>query len=261
MKISPRWLMSAGVALMVATSCSAQEPALTTTVDQVSYLIGRNIGDSLAGDELAGEINLDILCAALREGVAKKPMAIAPEKAQEIMQTFSTHMREKVNKLRDEQGAANQKDGAEFLAKNAKEEGWKTTDSGLQYKVITEGNGPKPTAEDMVEVNYRGSLLNGQEFDSSYKRGEAAVFPVGQVIQGWQEALQMMPVGSKWDVVVPSDLAYGPNGKGREIGPNAVLRFEVELLAIKEKPAAGPEGLPQILPAAPQGNRAPRPGR
>jgi len=261
MKISLRWLMSAGVVAIVATSCSAQEPALTTPVDQVSYLIGRNIGDTLAGDELVGEINLDVLCAALREGVAKKPMAIPPEKAQEIMQTFSMHMREKMTKLRDEQGASNQKDGAEFLAKNAKAEGWKTTDSGLQYKVITEGNGPKPTADDVVEVNYRGTLLDGKEFDSSYERGEAAVFPVGQVIQGWQEALKMMPVGSKWEVVLPSDLAYGPSGKGREIGPNAVLRFEVELLAIKEKPAAGPEGLPQVLPAAPQGNRPPRPDR
>ena len=111
----------------------------------------------------------------------------------------------------------------------------------------------------MVEVNYRGSLINGHEFDSSYKRGQAAVFPVGQVIKGWQEALQLMPVGSKWELVLPADLAYGANGKGREIGPDAVLKFEVELLAIKEMPAGGPDagGLPQVLPPPPRAPKAP----
>jgi len=261
MKITRTWLMGAAAGLAVTAFCAAQEPATPSTpVDQVSYLIGRQIGDSLAGDELANEINLDVLVAALRDAVAKKPATIPPEKAQEIMQQFSKHMQEKVTKMRETQGEANQKEGAEFLAKNAKEAGWQTVPSGLQYKVVKQGDGPKPVATDVVEVNYRGTLVNGHEFDSSYKRGEPAVFPVGQVIKGWQEALQMMPVGSKWEVVLPSELGYGANGKGREIGPNAVLKFEVELLAIKEKPAEGPDagGLPQVLPPAPKAPKAPK---
>ncbi len=248
------WLMGVAAGLMALVLPAAEESALSTPTDQVSYLIGRQIGDSLAGDELANEINLDVLVSALREAIAKKPATIPPEKAQEIMQQFSTRMREKVTKMRQAQGETNKKEGAEFLAKNAKEAGWQTTDSGLQYKAVKTGDGPKPSASDMVEVNYRGSLINGHEFDSSYKRGEAAVFPVGQVIKGWQEALQLMPVGSKWELVLPADLAYGANGKGREIGPDAVLKFEVELLAIKEKPAGGPDagGLPQVLPPPPK---------
>ena len=128
-------------------------------------------------------------------------------------------------------------DAAAFFAENGKKEGVVTTASGLQYKVVTEGKGPKPTADDTVEVNYAGTFLNGEEFDSSYKRGKPVTFAVKGVVPGWTEVLQLMPVGSKWEVVLPSDLAYGPGGTGR-IGPNAALKFTIELLAIKEKPKA-----------------------
>ncbi len=250
MKISRTYLLGAMAGLMVAGYCAAQEPALSTPVDQVSYLIGRQIGDSLSGEELNNELNLDVLIGALRDAVAKKPNAIAPEKAQEIMQEFSTRMREKVTAVRQAQGENNKKDGLAFLEANKKAEGWAVTGSGLQYKVIKNGDGKKAALTDTVEVHYRGTLLDGTEFDSSYKRNEPAVFPLRQVIKGWQEALQLMPAGSKWEVVLPSELAYGPNGKGREIGPDAVLKFEIELLSIKEAPAA-----PPAPPAAPDAKK------
>lgn len=132
-------------------------------------------------------------------------------------------------------GEANKKEGEAFLAANKAKEGVVTLPSGLQYKILKEGTGPKPAASDSVICNYRGTLLNNTEFDSSYKRGEPATFPVGQVIHGWTEALQLMPVGSKWQLFIPAELAYGPRGAGPDIGPNATLIFEVELLSIQGK--------------------------
>src|SRR5271169_989304 len=133
------------------------------------------------------------------------------------------------------QGEANKKQGDAFLAENKTKEGVVTLPSGLQYKILKEGTGPKPTASDTVVTNYRGTLLNGTVFDSSYKRGQPATFGVGQVIKGWTEALQLMPTGSKWQLFIPPALAYGERGAGADIGPNATLIFEVELLSIQEK--------------------------
>jgi len=254
MRISHACLVPLVAGLLTAAVGVAQDAAPSTPVDQVSYLIGRQIGDSLSGEELANELNLDVVCTALREAAAKKPALIPPEKAQEIMQAFSKRMQDKVGQVRAAQGEVNKKEGPEFLEANKKAEGWTTTGSGLQYKVVKAGEGPKPALTDMVEVNYRGALLNGTEFDSSYKRGKPAVFPVRQVIKGWQEALQLMPVGSTWELVIPSELAYGAQGKGREIGPDAVLKFTVELLAIKDAKAMTPPGMPPppAPPAAPK---------
>jgi FKBP-type peptidyl-prolyl cis-trans isomerase len=243
--------MAVAVALLAVASGSAQDAAPSTPVDQVSYLIGRQIGDSLSGEELANELNLDIVCSALREAAAKKPALIPPDKAQEIMQAFSKRMQERVGQARAAQGEVNKKEGADFLAANGKEEGWASTGSGLQYKAVKTGDGPKPALTDVVEVNYRGTLLNGTEFDSSYNRGKPATFPVRGVIKGWQEALQMMPVGSTWELVIPSELAYGAQGKGREIAPDAVLKFTVELLAIKDPKTMTPPGA-AVPPAPPK---------
>lgn len=132
-------------------------------------------------------------------------------------------------------GATNKKEGDAFLAANKAKEGVTTLPSGLQYKILTAGTGPKPTATDSVVCNYRGTLINGKEFDSSYKRGQPATFPVNGVIKGWTEALQLMPVGSKWQLVVPPDLAYGDRGAGADITPGATLIFEVELMSIQDK--------------------------
>jgi FKBP-type peptidyl-prolyl cis-trans isomerase FklB len=132
-------------------------------------------------------------------------------------------------------GGANKQAGDAFLAANKSKESVVTLPSGLQYKILTEGTGPKPTASDSVVCNYRGTLIDGKEFDSSYQRGQPATFPVGQVIKGWTEALQLMPVGSKWQLFIPSELAYGSRGAGADIGPNSTLIFEVELISIKDK--------------------------
>jgi FKBP-type peptidyl-prolyl cis-trans isomerase len=140
-------------------------------------------------------------------------------------------------------GEMNKKESVEFLAANKAKDGVVTLPSGLQYKILTAGTGPKPTASDTVVCNYRGTLISGTEFDSSYKRGQPASFPVNGVIKGWTEALQLMPVGSKWQLFVPSDLGYGDRGAGADIGPGATLIFEVELLSIQSKDK--PEGAPK----------------
>ncbi|HVG92460.1 MAG TPA: FKBP-type peptidyl-prolyl cis-trans isomerase, partial [Alphaproteobacteria bacterium] len=134
-------------------------------------------------------------------------------------------------------GEVNMKEGEEFLAANKAKEGVVTLPSGLQYKILKQGDGPKPTAADIVACNYRGTFINGIEFDSSYKRGQPLTFPLRGVIKGWTEALQLMPVGSKWQLFIPSDLAYGARGAGGLIGPNATLIFEVELISIQNKEA------------------------
>jgi FKBP-type peptidyl-prolyl cis-trans isomerase FklB len=144
-----------------------------------------------------------------------------------------------------EEGAANKKDGDAFLAANKGKDGVVTLPSGLQYKILKQGNGPKPTANDTVECNYRGTLIDGKEFDASSKHGGPASFPVGGVIKGWTEALQLMPVGSKWQLFVPADLAYGDRGAGADIGPDATLIFEVELLSIKNDKDKGAGAAPE----------------
>src|SRR5262249_2889605 len=145
-------------------------------------------------------------------------------------------MRKKMEAKRAVEGEANKKEGDAFLAANKGKEGVTTLPSGLQYKVEKQGTGPKPTSSDTVVCNYRGTLINGTEVDSSYKRGQPATFPVSGVIKGWTEALQLMPVGSKWQLFIPSSLAYAERGAGQDIGPNATLIFEVELMSIQEKP-------------------------
>jgi len=140
---------------------------------------------------------------------------------------------------------ANKKQGDEFLAANKAKEGVVTLPSGLQYKVLQQGTGPKPTATDSVVCNYRGTLVDGTEFDGSYKRGQPATFPVSQVVKGWTEALQLMPIGSKWQLFVPADLAYGPRGKPPVIGPNATLIFEIELISIQDKTKAEDKSKPE----------------
>ena len=222
------------------TTCMAMAGAkdLSTDKAKVSYLIGRQMGESLARPEVSREIDIDVLCTSLREAFAGKESRIPMKEARAIMGEFSQRMQQRMQQQQATAGKENREKGAAYLAANAKKKGWKKTDSGLQYRVIREGKGAKPKSTDVVEVNYRGSFIDGKEFDSSYKRGQSVTFPVGNVIKGWQEALQMMPVGSKWELVIPSELAYGSRGKGPQIGPDSVLCFEVELLGIKN-PGAG----------------------
>ncbi|MEW6338196.1 MAG: FKBP-type peptidyl-prolyl cis-trans isomerase [Acidobacteriota bacterium] len=223
------------VLLASAVATAQQTPALSTQKDKNSYALGVNIGTGLKqqGFEISPEM--------LAKGVAD---AYSGGKAlmteQEVRDTLAAVQKEIVAKMQEKQKAAGDKNkaaGEAFMAANTSKEGVKTTTSGLQYKVVKAGTGPKPTADDTVSVHYRGTLTDGTEFDSSYSRKEPATFPVKGVIAGWTEILQLMPVGSTWQVVIPANLAYGERGAGGKIGPNATLVFEIELLSIKSKDA------------------------
>jgi FKBP-type peptidyl-prolyl cis-trans isomerase FklB len=198
---------------------------LPTEKDKTSYALGSNIGRQLSQQHLTPDmLDSASLLRGLRDGLQGNKSLLTDDQIKAALDGLQGLIEE-----------ASLKEGQEFLAKNKAKEGVVTTPSGLQYKVITMGTGPKPTAADTVICDYRGTLIDGKEFDSSYKRGQSATFPVSGVIKGWTEALQMMPVGSKWELFVPPDLAYGGRGAGPDIGPNSTLVFEVELHAIKSK--------------------------
>jgi len=208
-----------------------KELALTSEIQKVSYGLGLNVGQNLQAQGI--ELDAQAFTAGLDDALKKAEPRLKQDEIMKAMQDFQQQQMTKRKAERDASAEKNKTEAAAFLAENGKKEGVVTTASGLQYKVITEGKGPKPTADDTVEVNYAGTFLNGEEFDSSYKRGKPVTFAVKGVVPGWTEVLQLMPVGSKWEVALPSDLAYGPGGTGR-IGPNAALKFTIELLSIKE---------------------------
>jgi FKBP-type peptidyl-prolyl cis-trans isomerase FklB len=220
------------VALAASPVFAAEKPELKTQKDKVSYAIGLDIGTGLKKNEV--DVDPDLLAKAIKDVMAGKKPLMTEEEVKTTMTAFQKDLQAKQQERTKAQGEKNKKEGEDFLAKNKSKEGVKTLPSGLQYKVITEGKGKAPKATDTVTVQYRGTLIDGTEFDSSYKRGQPATFPVSGVIKGWTEALQLMKEGSKWQLFIPSDLAYGPNGtQGGPIGPNAVLIFEVELVSIK----------------------------
>ena len=207
--------------------------ALKTQKDKFSYALGMNLGANLHKQSVPVDPN--IMARGLKDALAGGKTLLTEEEARAVITAVQNDMREKQQAKMQAAGGANKKEGEAFLADNKSKEGVIVLPSGLQYKVLKEGNGPKPTATDSVVCNYRGTLLNGTEFDSSTKHGGAATFPVNGVIKGWTEALQLMPVGSKWQLFVPSDLAYAERGAGGDIGPNATLIFEVELVSIQNK--------------------------
>ena len=214
------------------------QPVLTlkTQKDKVSYALGANLGMNLHKQSV--EVDTTIVLRGLKDALAGGKLLLTDDEAKAALTQLQTDLRNKQMEKMKEAMDLNKKAGTEFLEANKAKEGVVTLPSGLQYKILTEGTGPKPTAADTVSCNYRGTLLDGTEFDSSYKRGQPASFPVTGVIKGWTEALQLMPVGSKWQLFVPSDLAYGDRGADPRsgIGPAATLIFEVELLSIQEKP-------------------------
>jgi len=208
-------------------------PALKTQKDKVSYAIGMNIGANLHRQSV--DVNPKVLQQGLEDALAGGKTLLSEDEARATLTEFQNDMRKKQQEKMQQAGEANKKEGEAFLAANKAKDGVVALPSGLQYKILTSGTGPKPTASDSVVCNYRGTLIDGKEFDSSYTRGQPATFPVSGVIKGWTEALQLMPVGSKWQLFVPSELAYGDRGTGPDIGPNATLIFEVELLSIQSK--------------------------
>ena len=199
----------------------------TTTPDIVSYGLGRQFGDQLAADPFEG-LNAEAMAQGLMDALQGKASPIADEQFREAFQEINDMMQAKEAE-RAEAAAA---EGEAFLAENAKQDNIVVTESGLQYEILVEGEGDKPSAESVVSTHYHGTLVDGSVFDSSVERGEPAEFPVNRVIPGWTEALQMMPKGSKWRLYIPHDLAYGPQGSGGKIAPYSALVFEVELLDI-----------------------------
>jgi FKBP-type peptidyl-prolyl cis-trans isomerase FklB len=218
------------------SAASPAQPSITLSDEKskVSYAIGLNMGHSMRQQSV--DVDPAVLAQGLKDGLneSSKPL-MTDDEARATMMQFQTEMRAKMEEKRKEAGEASKKAGDAFLAANKNKEGVVTLPSGLQYKVLTQGTGAKPTASDTVTCNYKGTLVDGTEFDSSYKRGEPANFPVGGVIKGWTEALQLMPVGSKWQLFIPPSLAYGEQGAGADIPPNSTLIFEIELISIQAK--------------------------
>jgi FKBP-type peptidyl-prolyl cis-trans isomerase len=212
----------------LAFNVSAADASLTTDQQKFSYTVGVQIGQSLKRD--SSEIDADIVTRAIKDVLGDKKLQMSQEEMQKSMDSFQQKQMQKQVAAAD----TNEKAGAEYLAANKKKPGWSETASGLQYKVVKQGSGDKAKPTDTVVVHYKGTLINGTEFDSSYKRNEPATFPVNRVIPGWTEALQLMNVGSKYQLAIPSKLAYGQRGAGGAIGPNETLLFDVELIEIKK---------------------------
>jgi FKBP-type peptidyl-prolyl cis-trans isomerase FklB len=222
----------AGAACCAAALAAETNMKLENNKDKASYAIGMDIGRSFKKQQL--ELNMDAVTQGVRDAYSgKKELLLTDEQTKEVMETFKREFMAKRETVMKEAGVKNKEEGEKFLAANKSKEGVKTTASGLQYKVLKEGTGPKPKANDTVRTHYRGTLIDGTEFDSSFKRNEPATFPLNGVIPAWTEALQLMPVGSKWQLFAPSELAYGERGAGQDIGPNSTLIFEVELLSIE----------------------------
>jgi len=235
-----------GTGLLIGTAIADEKgatgtaPELKDPKQKVSYGIGLSIGRQMKGQSI--EVDSQALARGIMDAIAGSKPLLSDQELQQTMMAFQQELQARQRGMAAKQseaskalGEKNQKEGAAFLAENAKKPGVKTLPSGLQYKVVKEGTGPMPKATDQVKTHYRGTLLDGTVFDSSYKRGEPATFGVSDVIAGWTEALQLMKVGSRWQLFIPGDLAYGANPRpGGPIGPNATLVFDIELLGIEK---------------------------
>jgi FKBP-type peptidyl-prolyl cis-trans isomerase FklB len=228
----------------------AKKPATTATKavpvpfknrkEKFSYALGMNIGSGLGANlkKQSVEVDSTLVAQGLKDAMSGAKPRLTEEEAKAVLTEVQNDVKKEQQAKMAEAGAKNKTEGEAFLTANKGKEGIVTLPDGLQYKILTAGTGPKPAAADSVVCNYKGTLTNGTEFDSSYKRGQPATFGVSQVIKGWTEALQLMPVGSKWQLFIPANLGYGEKGAGGEIGPDSTLIFEVELLSIVDKNAA-----------------------
>lgn len=223
----------AGALVLMAAGCGAGEKKieLNDQKAKVSYGIGMSLGTDFKAQGI--EIDPDVMAQAIKDVTAGGKTRMTEEEVRKVITDFQQELAAKQEAKAKEGGIKNLKDGEAFLAENGKKAGVVTLPSGLQYKVEKKGTGKKPGPSDSVTVHYQGTLIDGKEFDSSYKRGEPVSFPVGGVIPGWTEALQLMEEGSKWQLFIPSNLAYGERGAGEQIGPNSTLIFDVELLKVQ----------------------------
>jgi len=245
-----------------STAAQGAETPFTSRKQKFSYALGMNIGSGLGANlkKQSVEVDWNLVAQGLKDAALGSKTRLTDEEAKAVLTEVQNEVRKEQQERMKQEAAKNKTDGETFLADNKKKEGVVALPSGLQYKILTEGKGPKPAASDTVVCNYRGTLIDGTEFDSSYKRGQAATFPVNGVIKGWTEALQLMPVGSKWQLFIPSSLAYGERGAGADIGPDSTLIFEVELVSIKEKEKPKEQGSDASKPDAnkPQDQEKPK---
>jgi len=225
------WIMLPAVAVLASWTHAAQPQTLASEKERISYALGTEAGRN--AKRLGIELDVDALMKGLEHALSGAKPLLSEEELEAARRAYQSEMSKKLAQARKQAAQDNAKAGEAFLAANRKKPGVVTLPSGLQYKILQAGKGRKPTDRDTVACQYRGTLVDGTEFDSSYRREKPATFKVSGVIPGWREALKLMPLGSKWQLVVPPKLAYGARGAGRTIGPNATLIFEVELLAIK----------------------------
>jgi len=242
-----KFLLSSVLILLLAGIALAEPQAFKSEKEKLSYSMGVATGTQLKRQEI--DVDSDMFAKGIKDVISGTPLMIPEKEVQETLMNFQKDLAAKQTEKAKETGERNKKEGEVFLAENKKKGGVKTLPSGLQYRVIKEGTGETPKETDTVVTNYKGKLIDGTEFDSSYKRGQPATFPVKGVIKGWTEALQLMKEGSTWELFVPSDLAYGERGAGSVIGPNATLIFEVELISIKD------ESEQKEVPAKPTTNK------
>lgn len=229
-----RRYVGASLLLTAVVGCQGTESVVLDSDDQkASYVIGHDVGTNLA--VARSQLDLAALQSGIEDALAEQDSRVTEEEAQRVMTVFQENIEAAMQAESEVEAAANVEAGTQYLEENAAREGVVTTDSGLQYEVLEEGDGPRPEPTDQVRIHYRGTLVDGTEFDSSYERGEPAVFGVNAVIPGFSEGLQLMPVGSHYRFVIPSELAYGPAGSPPAIGPSATLVFEVEMLEIPEE--------------------------
>lgn len=233
--IKPVSAFLGGLSLVISVSATAADAPLNTLNQKASYIMGMNLGKQMSAQRNTIELNQVIM--GIQDAYNGNQLKMTQAEMQAVAAEFQKKAQEEQEKLmaaKQAQAEKNLKEGKAFLEANKKKDGVKTLASGLQYKVLKSGNGPSPAETDTVVTHYRGNLINGEVFDSSYKRGQPATFPVNGVIKGWTEALQKMKVGDKWQLFVPADLAYGERSVGQKIEPNSVLIFEIELLEIKK---------------------------
>jgi FKBP-type peptidyl-prolyl cis-trans isomerase FklB len=227
------WIIVLGLVFFSSQVLGEEKGAPKNQKDKVSYIIGMDIGTNLKKQSV--DINPEILLKGIKDGLSGNKPLMTDQEMKDTIASFQKEMQAKQEEVNKKMGEKNKKEGEVFLAENKKKEGVVTLASGLQYKVIKKSSGKKPKSTDTVTTHYKGTLIDGTEFDSSYKRGQPVSFPVNGVIAGWTEALQLMEEGAKWQLFIPSPLAYGERGAGPQIGPNATLIFEVELISVQEK--------------------------
>tara|TARA_R110001592_G_scaffold177076_2_gene417343 strand:- start:157214 stop:157903 length:690 start_codon:yes stop_codon:yes gene_type:complete len=225
-------ILAIGMASVVSLNAAAETIKVLENEEQkVSYSFGLVLGKRMQND--LPDLNVDVFMQGVKDAIGNQAPLLTDDQVGDVLAKFQRDMQQKQMEEVQQIAEENQKIGSEFLANNKNKEGVVTLESGLQYKVLTEGKGPQPSGSDIVKVHYTGSLINGEVFDSSIERGQPVTFPLNGVIAGWTEALQLMPTGSKWQLYIPADLAYGANGN-RSIGPNETLLFDVELIGIEK---------------------------